>query len=40
MQEGRQELVPGMTSNLQRYERRQPSRVPWTVEPDFLRVES
>jgi tetratricopeptide (TPR) repeat protein len=40
MQEGRQDLVPGMTSNLQRYERRQPSRVPWTVEPDFLRVES
>jgi tetratricopeptide (TPR) repeat protein len=40
MQEGRQDLVPGMTSNLQRYERRQPSRAPWMVEPDFLTVET
>jgi tetratricopeptide (TPR) repeat protein len=38
MQESRQDLVPSMASNLQRYQRRQPCRVPWTVEPDFVAV--
>lgn len=40
MQENRQDLVQALTSNLQRYQRRQPCRVPWTVEPDFLTMES
>jgi tetratricopeptide (TPR) repeat protein len=40
MQEGRQDLVAGLTSNLQRYERRQPCRVPWTIEPEFLTGET
>jgi len=40
MQEGRQDLVAGLTSNLQRYERQQPCRVPWTIEPEFLTGET
>jgi tetratricopeptide (TPR) repeat protein len=38
-QEGRQDLVAGLTSNLQRYERQQPCRVPWIIEPEFLTSE-
>jgi tetratricopeptide (TPR) repeat protein len=35
-EENRRDLVPGLTRNLRRYERGQPSRVPWTIEPEFL----
>jgi predicted Zn-dependent protease len=38
-QEGRQDLVATLTTNLQRYERQQPCRVPWIVEPEFLTSE-